>query len=74
MSWFEVSLVFSFPGLVVASILVNLPFAILPVQRAFEVVSSELYDAAACCGMTPWQTFTRVEMPSPGRVCCQRQC
>ena len=63
MSWFEVSLVFSFPGLVVASILVNVPFAILPVQRAFEVVSSELYDAAACCGMTPWQTFTRVEMP-----------
>ena len=63
MSWFGVSLVFSFPGLVVASILVNLPFAILPVQRAFEVVSSELYDAAACCGMTPWQAFTRVEMP-----------
>lgn len=63
MSWFGVSLVFSFPGLVVASILVNLPFAILPVQRAFEVVSSELYDAAACCAMTPWQTFTRVEMP-----------
>ena len=63
MSWFGVSLVFSCPGLVVASILVNLPFAILPVQRAFEVVSSELYDAAACCGMTPWQTFTRVEMP-----------
>lgn len=63
MSWFGVSLVFSFPGLVVASILVNLPFAILPVQRAFEVVSSELYDAAACCAMTPWQTFKRVEMP-----------
>ena len=63
MSWFGVSLVFSFPGLVGASILVNLPFAILPVQRAFEVVSSELYDAAACCAMTPWQTFTRVEMP-----------
>ena len=63
MSWFGVSLVFSFPGLVVASILVNLPFAILPVQRAFEAVSNELHDAAACCGMTPWQTFTRIEMP-----------
>ena len=63
MSWFGVSLVFSFPGLVVASILVNLPFAILPVQRAFETVSNELHDAAACCGMTPWQTFKRIEMP-----------
>ncbi|HCX88487.1 MAG TPA: molybdate ABC transporter permease subunit [Gammaproteobacteria bacterium] len=62
-SWFGVSLVFSFPGLVLASVLVNLPFAILPVQRAFEVVSQELHDAAACCGMNPWQAFTRIEMP-----------
>ena len=52
MSWFGVSLVFSFPGLVVASILVNLPFAILPVQRlAFgEDDSDESEDDALAAG------------------------
>ena len=62
-AWFGLSLVFSFPGLVFASLLVNLPFAILPVQRAFEAVSQELHDAAACCGMSPWRVFARVELP-----------
>ncbi|MBR01833.1 MAG: molybdate ABC transporter permease subunit [Acidiferrobacteraceae bacterium] len=62
-SLFDLSLAFSFPGLVLASIFVNLPFAILPVQRGFEAVSQELHDAAACCGMSRWQAFTRVELP-----------
>jgi molybdate transport system permease protein len=31
-------LVFSFSGLVVASVLVNLPFAVQPMQRAFEAI------------------------------------
>ena len=62
-AWFGLSLVFSFPGLVFASLLVNLPFAVLPVQRAFEGVSQELHDAAACCGMNPWQVFARIELP-----------
>jgi len=33
------------------------------VQRAFEAVSQELHDAAACCGMSPWRVFARVELP-----------
>lgn len=56
-------LAFSFQGLVVASVIVNLPFAIQPMQRAFEAISTDIRDAAACCGMRPWEVFRRVELP-----------
>ena len=56
-------LVFTFEGLVFASILFNLPFAIQPMQRAFEAIAPEVRDAAACCGMTRWQAFVRIELP-----------
>jgi molybdate transport system permease protein len=56
-------LVFSFEGLLLASLLFNLPFAILPMQRGFEAIPGELRDAAACCGMNPWRVLRRVELP-----------
>ncbi|MEO5699912.1 MAG: molybdate ABC transporter permease subunit, partial [Casimicrobiaceae bacterium] len=56
-------LVFTFSGLVVASIVVNLPFAIQPMQRAFEAISRDVRDAAACCGMRRWAIFRRIELP-----------
>jgi molybdate transport system permease protein len=57
------SLAFSFPGLVLASIIINLPFVIQPIQRAFEAVPADVRDAAACCGLSPWQRFLRIEVP-----------
>ncbi len=57
------TLVFSFEGLLLASVIVNLPFAILPMQRGFEAIPEEVRDAAACCGMSPWQALRRVELP-----------
>ena len=56
-------LAFTFNGLVVASLIVNLPFAIQPMQRAFEAISVDVRDAAKCCGLTPWSIFTRIELP-----------
>jgi molybdate transport system permease protein len=56
-------LVFSFGGLLVASLVFNLPFAIQPMQRAFEGISQEVRDAAACCGLTAWRTLWRIELP-----------
>jgi molybdate transport system permease protein len=56
-------LVFSFGGLLVASVVFNLPFAIQPMQRAFEAISHEVRDAAACCGLTKWRTLWRIELP-----------
>lgn len=56
-------LAFTFEGLVVASLLVNLPFAVQPVQRAFEAIDPEIREAAASCGMRPLASFLRVELP-----------
>jgi molybdate transport system permease protein len=62
------SLAFSFAGLLVASVIVNVPFVVQPVQRAFESVPIGVREAAACCGLTPLQRFVRIEIPlaSPG--------
>ncbi|MFN3348904.1 molybdate ABC transporter permease subunit [Pseudorhodoplanes sp.] len=56
-------LVFTFEGLLLASVIVNIPFSIQPMQRAFEAISRDVRDAAACSGMTPWTAFMRVELP-----------
>jgi len=49
------SLVFSFEGLLIASVIVNVPFAIQPMQRGFESIAPEIREAAACSGLTPWR-------------------
>ena len=56
-------LVFSFEGLLLASAIANVPFVVQPIQRGFEAIPAELRDAAACCGLTPWQRFVRIEAP-----------
>ncbi|GGE21380.1 molybdate transport system permease protein [Gemmobacter megaterium] len=56
-------LVFSFEGLVVASVIFNLPFAIQPAQRGFESIPPEVREAAACCGMSPLISLWKVELP-----------
>lgn len=65
--WFEAlagqTLAFSFTGLVVASVIFNIPFAVQPVQRAFEAIAPDIREAAQCCGMTFWQAFRKVELP-----------
>lgn len=65
--WFEAvagqPLAFSFSGLVVASVVFNIPFAVQPVQRAFEAISPEIREAAQCCGLTFWQAFRKIELP-----------
>jgi molybdate transport system permease protein len=58
-----VRLSFSFLGLVVASVVFNIPFIVQPVQRAFEAIPRDLVEAAAVSGLSAWQTFWRVELP-----------
>jgi molybdate transport system permease protein len=62
-SLFGHSLAFSFEGLVLASVLMNLPFTIQPIQRAFEAIPREVREAAACSGMPPWKVVIRIELP-----------
>src|SRR6185503_14167975 len=54
---------FSFQGLLLASAIANIPFVIQPIQRGFETIPFGVRDAAACCGLTPWQQFLRIELP-----------
>ena len=56
-------LVFSFEGLLLASLLVNLPFMVQPIQRAFAALPNSLREAAWVSGLSVWQTFWRIELP-----------
>ena len=58
-----VRLVFSLQGLLLVSVLVNLPFMVQPIQRAFTAVPHSLREAAWVSGLSPWQTFWKVELP-----------
>lgn len=56
-------LAFSFEGLVLASVIFNLPFAVQPAQRGFEAIPLTLREAAACSGLSPWQALWKVDLP-----------
>lgn len=58
-----VQLVFTFEGLLVASWLVNLPFMVQPVQRAFASIPRSVREAAWVSGLSAWRTFWRIELP-----------
>ena len=60
---FGVRLTFNFLGLLIASVIFNIPFLVQPVQRAFEAIPRQLGEAAAVSGLSGWQTFWRVELP-----------
>ena len=60
---FGATLVFSFEGLLIASVLINVPFAVQPAQRAFEAIGNDLREAAASCGMSWWRALVRIELP-----------
>lgn len=62
-SFFGIPLVFSFSGILIASLIVNLPFAIQPIQRAFESIHPEIREAAQVSGLSQWQTFRLIELP-----------
>ncbi len=62
-SSFGVTLGFSFSGILLASLVFNLPFMVQPIQRAFEAIQEDLREAALVSGLSPWQRFIKVELP-----------
>ena len=60
---FDLRLVFSFEGLLLASLLINLPFMVQPIQRAFATIPHSLREAAWVCGLGRWRTFVKIELP-----------
>lgn len=54
---------FSFEGLLVASVLYSLPFAVQPFASAFASVDRRLIEASRCLGSSSWKSFRRVILP-----------
>jgi molybdate transport system permease protein len=64
--WVELTgttLTFSFLGLVIASTIYSFPFAVQPLQTAFEAIGKAPLEAAATLGASPFDTFLRVASP-----------
>ena len=61
---------FTFPGLVVGSLVYSLPFAVQPLQRAFEALGRRPLEVAATLGASPLDRFFSVALPlaRPGFV------
>ncbi|MEP7132073.1 MAG: molybdate ABC transporter permease subunit [Acidobacteriota bacterium] len=62
-SWTGSRLAFSFAGILLASVLYNLPFAVRPFAAAFSSVDPKLVDVSRSLGESRWTTFLRVTLP-----------
>lgn len=59
----DLSLAFTFTGLVVGSMVYSLPFVVQPLRDAFAAVSEQSLEAAACLGAGPVDRFWHVVLP-----------
>lgn len=54
---------FSFAGILLGSVLCNLPFAVRPFMAAFSSMNTRLLEASWCLGESRFRTFCRVTLP-----------
>ena len=57
------TLSFTFTGLVLGSLVYSLPFAVQPLQHAFEAIGARPMEVAATLRASPLQAFVRVALP-----------
>lgn len=57
------TLAFTFPGLVLGSLVYSLPFAVQPLRDAFEAVPQRALEASATLRAGPWDRFFNVTLP-----------
>lgn len=62
--YFDIRLVFTFPGLVVASVLYSLPFMVQPFQAGFRMIPQSIIDASYTLGKSRLDTLVRVLLPN----------
>ena len=64
--WIELpfQVIFSVPGIVLATIFVSLPFVVREVTPVLREIGDEQEQAAATLGATPWQAFWRITLPA----------
>lgn len=63
-SWFGLRLVFSFEGLVVASMIYSLPFMVHPLQSGFKSLPRNLVEASYLMGKSKLQTLWYIQLPN----------
>src|SRR5882757_3262527 len=61
---FDIQFVFSFKGLVLASVIYSMPFMIGPIKSALQQLPISLSQASYSLGKTKWQTFIKVLLPN----------
>jgi sulfate/thiosulfate transport system permease protein len=61
---FGLKIIFGFPGIVLASIFVTVPFVIREVEPVLHELGTDQEEAAATLGSSWWQTFWRITLPS----------
>ena len=54
---------FTFPGLVIASVLYSMPFVVQPIQNAFNAIGERPLEVAATLHASPWDAFWSVAVP-----------
>ncbi|MDR2306618.1 MAG: molybdate ABC transporter permease subunit [Paucimonas sp.] len=57
------SVVFSFAGLVIGSVVYSMPFVVQPLQNAFGAIGQRPLEVAATLRASPWDTFIHVVLP-----------
>jgi molybdate transport system permease protein len=62
--WFNIRLVFSFSGLLIASVIYSLPFMVHPILSGLSSLSPSLKEASYSLGKTRWQTLVQVLLPN----------
>lgn len=62
-SLFGSRLPFTFQGLLIASVLFSLPFAVQPFTSAFATVDRRMAEASWCLGVSKLKTFFRITLP-----------
>lgn len=63
-SVFKLRLLFTFPGLVMGSLVYSLPFMVLPLRSGFAKIPKSLSEASRTLGKSEWQTFRLVLLPN----------
>jgi len=61
---FDIRVVFSYSGLLIASVIYSLPFMVHPVQSGFSSLPPSLREASYSLGKSKWETFLRVLLPN----------
>ncbi len=59
-----IRVIFSVPGMVLATIFVSLPFVVREVVPVLQEIGDEQEEAASTLGASGWQTFWRITLPS----------